>query len=383
MAAPVAMDDAIPLVDAGGTVGRNSIRDIRLGLLGSILSPAAGGGGVGRCRPGVLPRAWNGSGFTDLLVTARSTASAQVDIGAGAAVVERTGQGPYACFTETPKVLTADAADASNPRRDIVYCQLRDGAAPLSDPAPHGPVLGIVNGTPAATPADPALPVGAIPLARLRRDAGVNTVAVGKVDVLRRGAGIGAHWTALEGDSAADPGAVPGELRWRWAVAPLPAILDVWGTDNAWHGVRDIFLPEPGQTGINANFNAATTATIATIAVPDPGWAYRIVASGSFDAGLTLLNNSMNNTAGAIFGEFSLDTATWSNGRIGSGISYAYSTSLYRSDRMSVDITECRSGVLTGQHTLRMLARNGTNSRAGEIHSGGSYRVVARIVPEP
>lgn len=373
---PLDMTDAIPLLDVDGSTGRNSGLDIRQGLLASLLSPSPDTPGVGHVRQGVLPRTWNGVGFLDLLSQPQATASRVLTIGAGAAVIERVGQGPYLAWLAIAGDITADAADATNDRIDAVYAQLRDLA--IGDAA-HGPIIGIVNGTPSPTPIPPVLPSGAIPLSLLDRPAGVDAIDDPQITLTRRGAGVGLAWKTLEGDAIADPGSVPGELRYRWSDGTLPAIWDVWGTDNAWHGLRDIALAQPTQTGVSAGYGPGATPTIGTITVPDPGWAYRVEAFGSFNSYLPLLDNSGAFAAGWLAG-IQIDSTTWGTGSIGQA--GAASTSTGTAD-FATESGYCRSGILVGAHTLYLKAMNNTGSRTGGITAGGSYKFIAKIVPEP
>lgn len=113
------------------------------------------GGGSGR-QLGV--RSGFRVGTPSTVLTATSTTwtlgpcAAEIDPGAS------THQGGYGWASDANETGTVTAADATNPRKDIVYIQINDPSAGDGSASRSAPVL-YLAGTPAVTPAAPALPV--------------------------------------------------------------------------------------------------------------------------------------------------------------------------------------------------------------------------------
>lgn len=114
-------------------------------------------------------------GSGDLLVTAGTGLKSSV--AKGAAWVkgddDADRQPAYRVRNDAPVLLQHDAADATNPRIDLVVAQVKDatfsGVSKLWQ-------LAVVKGTPAATPAAPAVPNNAIALAQVSIPAGSGTL---------------------------------------------------------------------------------------------------------------------------------------------------------------------------------------------------------------
>lgn len=128
-----------------------------------------------------------------LQVTQTGTASANVLVGAGSAVVQDTvGNGVSQLVNDTPKtldVLTANPMGAT-PRNDIV----------VFDSATTS--IRVIVGTPNAVPTDPTVPATAVALARLRHAASATTVPTSQIDDLRvftrlAGAPADSGWVTL------------------------------------------------------------------------------------------------------------------------------------------------------------------------------------------
>lgn len=107
------------------------------------------------------------SGPTDLAVSQRGAgANMSVDVAAGRAVIlgddSATTQGMYHVWNDAVKNLTIAASDPTNPRKDIVIARVKDA---FYSGATNAWELAVVTGTPAASPAEPALPNNAIKLA--------------------------------------------------------------------------------------------------------------------------------------------------------------------------------------------------------------------------
>lgn len=298
---PVAMTEAIPIMESNGTTGRNSARDIRTQLFSALWSPDSTGYGV---RPGVIPRQWinvSGFEFVDLKVIQLDTPGQAVKLFPGKCAVVRTGQGPYVLSQETTVTnYPLDAADTGNPRIDVVYARLYDHAIGDSGGGPHGPYIEHVNGSPSGSPVVPSVPTGALPLAQILRAANNNTVVAANITDLRKSTQLqGTPRVLLPGDSVADAGIVPGEERLRVATTAQiaagtpPFIRDVWCADGKWRpATYDIVGRNRRSTNVTT---VATTAAgafrIFTARAPViAGRTYRIYGRGALShssAGVT------------------------------------------------------------------------------------------------
>lgn len=241
------MTDAIPLMQPDGIEGRNNAKDFRTQMLAALLLPDAIGPGV---RPGILPRGWIGlttNQYVDLKVLALGSPDSAVQMYPGRCVVHRTGQGPYILTQETTVTgYDLDDADVTNPRIDVIYARIYDHAIGDSSGGPHGPYIEHVNGSPSGSPAVPAIPTDAIPIASILRPANTNAVTSGNITDLRKSTSLnGTPRPLLPGDSLADPGLFVSERRLRMASATQitagtsPFIEDIWCADSTWKPVAD------------------------------------------------------------------------------------------------------------------------------------------------
>jgi hypothetical protein len=133
----------------------------------------------------------------------------QAKITPGLAYIQGTAtQGGYAVFSDTDVTLTFSDGNATNPRIDLVYLKVFDDFQDAS-----GQTLATITkieGTPAAVPTVPTLPATAIPLWRVRVNAGVSAGT----------GGINSNpgWTAARTDSrwytVAAGGIVPAGGNW-------------------------------------------------------------------------------------------------------------------------------------------------------------------------
>jgi hypothetical protein len=284
---PVALTDAIPLLNTDGS-GRNNSRDIRTGLLTALVLPTSS---EYVARQGVLPRRWDGAAWRSLKVYPNGTANRTVLIAGGACVITRTGEGAYLVHTTTDvNAVEADPAPATNPVVEAVVVRLWDKRISADTGAAlHGPYFDIIagipgsplnlNGTPGTAGAPPALPDGVLLLAYLSRDAGSagDTISAAKITDMRTStAPLGSARLMLPGDSASAAGTLPGELRMR-TVNGVVLPPEVWGADSQWHGtVPLVYTTSP------AHANLPVPSTFATLSIPDPGWPYRLIVEGKF-----------------------------------------------------------------------------------------------------
>lgn len=281
----VALDSAWPLVNTDGVTSGDTDRTTRK-LLASLWLPAPNSQNPLSVRSGVIPHNWDSQGCTSLRPQLRS--GMDIDILAGPAVVERSGQGPYYVFSESTKSLTITDGDASNPRYDSLYVWNGDQSVNGSTDSLHGPVVGVVEGVPNASPDIPsAVPDGASIIGVVFVDTGSNAstkplTTTNVVDLRSSTSLSGAVRHMLPGDSINDPGKIDGELRYRMASGSLPALVDYWdAAQQKWRGTQGFTLtaPYPGTPDANnrksGTLSAARTRII-TATVPDPGWPYRL-----------------------------------------------------------------------------------------------------------
>jgi len=171
------------------------------------------------------------SGIGTMAVTQRAAgANMSVDVAAGICVVfgdENNVQGLYGCANDATKNVVIAAADATNPRRDLIVARVRDA---FYSGATNAWALEVVQGTPAASPSDPAMPNNAICLARVTVGAAVSSIVTGNIADLRPFAPLG----ILPVNSARRPGVLYGPLSQEPAFKSLPnpaqlaVDLDTW-----------------------------------------------------------------------------------------------------------------------------------------------------------
>jgi hypothetical protein len=109
-------------------------------------------------------------GSGDLAVTQRGAgANMSVDVAAGRAVIRSTeasslAAGAYTFLNDATVNLSISAADATNPRIDLVIAQVRDSNYSGANTDAR---LAVVTGTPAASPSPPAVPDSCVVLAQV------------------------------------------------------------------------------------------------------------------------------------------------------------------------------------------------------------------------
>lgn len=192
-------------------------------------------------RQGVIPStSWQGGVF-DLSVTANGT-NRNLTVYPGAGVIQRTGQGPHLFYNTTAKTVTVDAGDSTNPRNDIIIARVYDAA--LGD-SQTGLGIEVVTGTPNASPVDPTLPAGSIPLRRVNVPANATLITGPNLTDIRTSVAVpGAVRALLGGDttSMTADGYLHGDMRFRKAAGSIPDLLDFWGSDGTWHTLNDVVL---------------------------------------------------------------------------------------------------------------------------------------------
>lgn len=169
-----------PIFIDGNTHPSEEVRLMLAGLLGASTGSFAGGAGVFDRAHGIVNTA-------DLAVTQNGTPNMSVNVAAGGAFVRGTqsaNQGLYHLWNDATVNLAIAAADATNPRRDLVIAQVRDDF--YSGSSKDGRVL-VVTGTPAASPSDPSLSSypNAVVLARVAVAANATSIVTANITDLR------------------------------------------------------------------------------------------------------------------------------------------------------------------------------------------------------
>lgn len=132
------------------------------------------------------------------------TPNMSVDVAEGQVAVngsESAYAGVYLCEARGTTNLAISAADATNPRLDLIVARVRDAAY---SGATNTFSLEVVTGTPAGVPADPSLPSGScFVLARVTVDASASSITNANIADLRL-----SYSTAQNGRAAAVGGTV-------------------------------------------------------------------------------------------------------------------------------------------------------------------------------
>jgi hypothetical protein len=120
-----------------------------------------------------------------LAVAQSGTPGMSVQVAAGTAVVQgddNSLQGLYHVWNDAAATLVISAADATNPRRDIIVARVRDA---YYTGATNAFALEVITGTPAAGPADPTIPNNCLSLARVAVAALASSITNANITNLR------------------------------------------------------------------------------------------------------------------------------------------------------------------------------------------------------
>lgn len=387
--------DMIPLLDESLTIpgrydrGRNNADDFRRQFIGALVGKASA-----QCfdwRSGIFAQTGfvNGSCFDGLVHQSGGGAGSQaVDIWQFRAIVVRSssGAGPYLVSQDNHKTnLAAPAADASNPRIDLLCVMPYDKGKVGSD-AQHGPKYIWVTGDPGAVPAEPALPAAvadAIVLARVNRAAGDNTIA--DADIVDRRKSVALHGVPrvlMGGDSLSDAGGFHGDMRRRvfsssiTSITALAEIYERWSTtDSKWHATQSIPMTSPAQS-FNGTVANGVTQTLATLSIPDMGFPYKILASGGFEYSTT--------DANALVGcQITLNSTTIDTNVVARGLA-KYADTGVGASKYAPAMPDDRANqtVQPGSTaTVRMLARNYSAASGIGVFNAGQFGLRIELVP--
>lgn len=151
--------------NAGANYHARDYRRFLEGILGFDLTQTPGTASGGIFRAAAMGVTQRGAG-----------ANMSVDVASGLVAVrgsQSSTQGVYATYNDATLNVAISASDPSNPRYDIIGVRIRDTeyTAGSNDAA-----IVVVQGTPAASPAEPALPNNFLTLARVTVGAGVTSI---------------------------------------------------------------------------------------------------------------------------------------------------------------------------------------------------------------
>lgn len=156
-------------------------------LLGTVTGSFAGGVGASDRAHGVV-------NSSDFAVSQRGAgANMSVDVASGYAWIrgtENANQGAYGIYNDGTVNLSIAAADATNPRVDLVIAKVQDA---FYSGATKTASVTVVTGTAAASPAYPTLPANALVLAAVRVAAAATSITTANITDLRTRAASGSE----------------------------------------------------------------------------------------------------------------------------------------------------------------------------------------------
>ena len=242
----------------------------RLTLAG-LLVP---GGASPAARGGVLPA--NNSSF---VVSQHSTPNMSVDVTAGQCVIPGTvtaTQGAYVGTSDATQTLAIAAANATNPRIDIVCITVEDSQYAGAN---NDAVLQVITGTPAASPSAPAAPANSIILAQIAVAANATSITNANITDQRtftvaRGGIVPCLSTARPASPytgmtifETDTGRVLvyAGSSWQRVVDPSPTWTSITLFSNSWTAATGALTPKfyvdpDGVAHLFGRVNAGTTA---------------------------------------------------------------------------------------------------------------------------
>lgn len=190
-----------------------------------------------------------------LAVAQSSTPAMSVQVAAGRGYVQgddNGSQGIYHVWNDAAKTLTIAAADATNPRRDIVVARVYDA---YYAGATNAFALEVITGTAAASPSDPTIPNNCLPLARVAVAAGATSITNANITDLRVRAYTNGHWNTAWGE-VAYAGATSNQTFTGTAEVGITGCSVTWDAiaGRKYEVVCAVGVIEPGAAGIIASF---------------------------------------------------------------------------------------------------------------------------------
>lgn len=200
-------------------------------------------------RPGVVAS-------SALAVTQNGTPNMSVNVAGGQCFVagsEATYQGLYFAENRGTQNVIISAANATNPRRDLIVARIRDAAY---SGATNTFAIEVVTGTAAASPVDPATPANSLLLARVSVAANATTITTANIADLRtRTSALGAPSTCTSSTRPASPSI--GSVIYETDTASLA----VFNSSSAWE-----YVP---SDSLVRNVSMVTKTATATLALTD------------------------------------------------------------------------------------------------------------------
>lgn len=281
-----------------------------------------------------------------------------VNIGRGVALIENTFTtqgGDYSALNTATQTLTVTASSPTTNRIDIIGVRIQDafytGAVNSGD-------LAVVQGTPSAgVPSVPALPSSFLPLWQVTVNAASTTGIL--TDLRKRTATMGSVYSPFTGQLA-DNGVMVGEMQLMPASAPYPARVRVWD-GTAWRGVAAWPFAIPAVTALNP-LAVSAQHIISSVSVPDPGFPYKLHTSGSADWAMTNANQPDSPLSLSV----TLDNTAFNGGVISRGNAYSINA-VANQPSPTAAAPASQTGVLTGAHTVRLIARNSDSTQPMRI----------------
>lgn len=310
-----------------------------------------------KARSGILPD-------TDAWSAPISAVGLNATIGPFRAVISNNfaaNAGDYIMTSVANETRAVGASTATTNRQDIIGVQVLDqfyaGGVSSVD-------IVVVPGTATAgTPADPALPLGFMPLYRLAMPANATTPTI--TDLRQRTAEEGALIPVFA-NQVGQTGVRPGEMRLLPASGVMPQRVIVWGADGAWHA------ESTWTVDFNSWLFSSSTADrqLAGISFPDPGYPYKLGFTG---------NITTSYDPGGGFSFNVRDGATATGTILGAPASYqnrqaAFSGALTLSPG---GVT----GVLTGARLIAILAQRNFGSGTQGLAVAAPSSVSIQVIP--
>lgn len=237
-------------------------------------------GDPSRCRSGILPGPDNWSASI-------TVAGMGVTISPFRCIVENnnaSSAGDYKGTSLSSETRTLANSSTTLNRIDVIGVRVRD--AFYSGVDNDVDVIVLPGTAVAGTPAVPTIPNGYMELYRLTVNANATTPTV--TDMRKRTSPIGSTYWPFPGQ-VADAGVYYGESRFLPASGAIPVRQVVWGQDGQWHGLTSYTL----DMGSWVVTSSTADRIIASLAVADPGYPYRLFWSGAVHAGFDS-NNGWN-----------------------------------------------------------------------------------------
>lgn len=206
--------------------GTYSARSDRL-LMAASMSPNHGVGPLAM-RSGVRPTPGNAG----LAVAQRTTPAMFVTIADGMAWIQSSSisGGGYMVVNDAPQDVAITAAHATLGRRDLIIARVYD--AEISGSSSLW-TLEVVTGTPSASPAVPATPSGALPLATIVVNAAASTIVNGNITDSR------VYTTSLGGTIPAPAASLPANPYRGMAAYDTTSLKPTWYNGTAWQTWTD------------------------------------------------------------------------------------------------------------------------------------------------